>query len=64
MGQEPAARVATLGTQNNFRWHTEAPCFTYQFCYDSHRRYTDLHLYKNTYGVGTMNHFKPYVGKQ
>jgi len=33
--------------------------FTYQFCYDSHRRYIDLDLYKNTYVVGTLNDLKP-----
>jgi len=29
--------------------------YIYQFCYDSHRRYIDLDLYKNTYVVGTLN---------
>jgi len=29
------------------------------FCYDSHRRYIDLDLHKNTYVVGTLNDFKP-----
>jgi len=33
--------------------------FTYRFCYDSHRRYIDLDLYKNTYVVGTLNALKP-----
>ena len=37
---------ATPGTPSSFQWHAEALCFTYQLCYDSHRRYIDLDMYK------------------
>ena len=53
---------ATLGTPSNFQWHTGAPSFTYHFCYESHRRYIDLDLYKKTYVVGALNDLKPCVG--
>ena len=42
-----------------FLWHAEAPCFTYRFCYDSHRRHIDLDLYKNTCLAGTLKDLKP-----
>jgi len=50
--------LATLGTPSNFQWHAEAPSFTYRFCYDSQRRYTDLDLHENTYAVGTLSDLK------
>jgi len=52
----------TLDTSSNFWWHAGAPNFTYQFCYDAHRRYIDLGLQKKAYGVGTLNVLKPWVG--
>jgi len=36
---------ATLGMTSNFQQHTEAPNFTYQFCYESHKKYIDLDLH-------------------
>jgi len=46
--------LATRSMPNNFKWQAEASCFTYWFCYDSHRRYIDFNLYKKTYVVGTL----------
>jgi len=43
---------------SNFSWHTEAPCFTYWFCYDSQRRYIDVELYENTFVVEILNYLK------
>jgi len=55
----------TLGTPGNFQWHAEASCFRYRFCYDSHRKYIDLDLYKFTNVVGTLNDLRPLkVGAQ
>jgi len=45
---------------STFQWHLEALSFTYQFCYDSQRRYIVLDLYKNIYVVDTLNYLKPY----
>ena len=55
---------ATLGTPSNFQWHAGAPSFPYHFCYDLHRRYIDLDLYKKTHVVGTVNVLKPRVSTQ
>ena len=46
-GSATCGTRAKLRTPSKFQWHTEAPWFTYQFCYDSHRRYIVLDLYKN-----------------
>jgi len=59
-----SATYSTRATPRNFLWHAEAPTLKYRFCYDSHRRYIDLDLYKSTYAVGTLNDLKPYVGAQ
>jgi len=37
---------STLGMASNFQWHSKAQNFTHQFCYDSHRRYIGLNVYK------------------
>jgi len=54
--QGPAtyATRAHLARKAIFQWHAEALGLTFRFRYDSHRRYTDLDLYKNTYAVGTL----------
>ena len=44
-GRQPTARVPR--TPSNLQWHAEAPSFTYNFV-DSHRRYIDLDMYKNS----------------
>ena len=59
-----SATYSTRATPSNFQWHADAPSFTYQFCYDSHRRHIHLDLYKNKHVVGTLNDLEPLVGAQ